>query len=98
MKEQIDEIIKNCFDGRTTIPVTRVNILEVLFRSSEFTKVKELTKELYSLIGDEDLDEEKLKEASEGLLPNLLDALKDAGFVDETEEDGAYEYKRPIKN
>lgn len=36
---------------------------------------KELTDRLNALILDEDLDDEKLREASEGLLPNILDFL-----------------------
>lgn len=36
---------------------------------------KELTDRLSALILDEDLDDGKLREASEGLLPNLLDFL-----------------------
>ena len=40
----------------------------------------QLTDELFALVGDEDLDDEKLREASEGLLPSLCDALHEAGY------------------
>jgi hypothetical protein len=38
------------------------------------------TDELATLCADEDLDDEKLREAAESLLPSLTDALHEAGF------------------
>lgn len=39
-----------------------------------------LTDQLFALIDDEDLNEEQLKDASEGLLPQLADALLAEGY------------------
>lgn len=39
-----------------------------------------LLRELQELVNDEDLTDEKLREASEGLLPRLCDALRVAGY------------------
>lgn len=47
------------------------------------TKVPELddlTDQLFLLVSDEDLDEVKLTEASEGLLPAIYDHLRKAGY------------------
>src|SRR5579864_5957839 len=41
----------------------------------ELARIHELRKKLCDLIADEDLTEDKLRDASEGLLPNLHDAL-----------------------
>lgn len=38
-------------------------------------KLKGLTDQLNNLLADEDLDDDKLRDASEGLLPNLADEL-----------------------
>jgi len=39
-----------------------------------------LTDELLNLVGSEDLTDQDLREASEGLLPSLCDALQENGF------------------
>jgi len=44
------------------------------------SKLDQLTDELAKLVGNEDLDDEMLREASEGLLPSLSDALHEAGY------------------
>jgi len=38
------------------------------------------TDELATLMADEDLTDDKLRDAAEGLLPSLTDALHEAGF------------------
>ena len=43
--------------------------------------------ELFDLISDEDLTDDKLREAAEGLLPALCDSLYDNGFGKRIEED-----------
>ncbi len=43
-------------------------------------KLDYLTNELSELIGNEDLTDEDLREASEGLLPQLCDALNREGY------------------
>lgn len=50
-------------------------------------KLDDLTNKLYELVGSEDITDEDLREASEGLLPALYDALREAGHgSDEPEE------------
>jgi hypothetical protein len=44
-----------------------------------WSHVRELGRRLDDLLLDEDLDDEKLREASEGLLPNLADAIFSRG-------------------
>ena len=43
-------------------------------------RLDELARQLLVLCADEDLDDEKLRAAAEGLLPNLCDELQNAGF------------------
>lgn len=43
-------------------------------------ELDDLTDQLFFLVSDEDLDEVKLTEASEGLLPAIYDALRKAGY------------------
>lgn len=43
-------------------------------------ELDDLTDQLFLLVSDEDLDEVKLSEASEGLLPAIYDALRKAGY------------------
>jgi hypothetical protein len=43
-------------------------------------RLNTFTDDLYELCADEDLTDDKLREASESLLPSLSDALRDAGF------------------
>src|SRR5205085_11513722 len=44
------------------------------------TLFRSLTDQLATLMANEDLTDEDLREASENLLPSLTDALHDAGF------------------
>ena len=43
-------------------------------------RLDDLSRQLADLCADEDLDDEKLRDAAEGLLPNLCDELNNAGF------------------
>ena len=47
---------------------------------TEKKRLDELTDDLQRLIGNEDLTDEDLRDASEGLLPSLCDALSACGF------------------
>lgn len=46
------------------------------------------TDELMELCADEDLTDDKLREASESLLPSLSDALHEAGFGTTVDNEG----------
>jgi hypothetical protein len=43
-------------------------------------QLTDLTDELFELIGSEEMTDQDLRDAAEGLLPKLYDTLKDAGF------------------
>jgi hypothetical protein len=43
-------------------------------------KLTDLTDELIALIGSEEMTDEDLRDAAEGLLPTLYDTLREAGF------------------
>ena len=53
---------------------------EVDISDSVQAQLTDLTDELFSLIGNEGMTDEDLRNASEGLLPKLYDTLREAGF------------------